>query len=163
HSDGHGKGSEFVVRLPLGDTPYSTSDSGILTVTVANKHRVLVVDDNVDAAQSLAMVLRLKGHTVSVAHIGRKALELARKERPEFAFLDQGMPPPNGYEVARALRGLPDMQHLTLIALTGYGQDEHRHLSREAGFDLHLVKPVDADAVEKIFAAHDARLAAASR
>jgi CheY-like chemotaxis protein len=105
--------------------------------------RVLVVDDNRDLAESLAMVLRLWGHDVRVAYDGRAALEAAREQPPEVVFLDIGLPKLDGLEVARRLRQWPELRRVRLVAITGYGREEDRRRSAEAGFDLHLTKPVD--------------------
>jgi len=105
--------------------------------------RILVVDDNRDLAESLALVLRLWGHDARVAHDGRTALDVARDYTPDVVFLDLGLPCLDGYEVARRLRLRPEMRRTLLVAVTGYGQEDDRRRSREAGFDLHLTKPVD--------------------
>jgi CheY-like chemotaxis protein len=104
---------------------------------------VLVVDDNQDAAESVALLLRLWGHEVRTAHEGVSALKAARSYLPEVVLLDLGLPGLDGYEVARQLRGEQGEGPLLIVAMTGYGQDEDRRRSREAGFDHHLVKPVD--------------------
>jgi len=146
HSDGLGQGSEIVVRLPfepqkqLAGTPVpdaarSTDDN--------SPRRILVVDDNVDTAESLALLLRLKGHEVEVAHDGPAALETARSFEPEIVLLDIGLPGLDGYEVARRLREESRLTHALLVALTGYGQEEDRRRARYAGFDHHFTKPVD--------------------
>src|SRR5262249_21250061 len=109
------------------------------------RRQILLVDDNADAAESLAMFLRLHGYEVRVAHNGVAALEGARATAPEVVFLDLGMPGMDGYEGARRLHQQPGMEKVVLVALTGWGQDEDRRRTREAGFDLHLVKPVDPD------------------
>jgi CheY-like chemotaxis protein len=108
----------------------------------AARRRVLVVDDNRDAATSLALLLELDGHLTHVAHDGPTALEDAARHRPDFVLLDIGLPGMSGYEVGRRIRSEPWGRHLTLIALTGWGQVEDRRRSQEAGFDAHLVKPV---------------------
>jgi CheY-like chemotaxis protein len=105
--------------------------------------RIIVVDDNVDAAESLSLLLSQDGHTVRVAFRGPDALDLARSFRPEVMILDLGMPDMDGYAVARAVRADAELAHVHLIALSGYGQPEDRHRTREAGFDLHLVKPIE--------------------
>jgi len=156
HSAGVGQGSEFVVHLPLvvplheqvgeGDArqpPPARPSSGL---------RVVVADDSHDAANSLAMLLRLKGHDVQVAHDGQAALEIARDFRPDVVFLDIGMPRLDGYEVARRLRQSPGLEHVVLAALTGWGQPEDRRRTAEAGFNHHLVKPPDPHAIERILA-----------
>jgi len=117
--------------------------------------RVLLVDDNTDAAESLAMLLRLWGHAVSVTHDGPSALKIARDHRPEVVLLDLGLPGMDGYEVARQLRrpgqvGRPGGP--ALWALTGYGQEEDRRRCQEAGFDRHLLKPMDPEALELLLA-----------
>ena len=112
--------------------------------------RVLIVDDNVDAAESLAMLLRLEGHKVQVAHSGAAALQLAAASPPEVAFLDLGMPVMSGYELAAKLREHPVLRSVNLIAMTGWGQDEDRRRSKEAGFDHHMTKPVALAALQQI-------------
>ena len=114
--------------------------------------RVLVVDDNKDAAESLALLLQLKGHDVLLAHDGPSALATARERRPEVVFLDIGLPRMDGYEVARQMRRQDEDGPALLVAMTGYGQDEDRRRSRDAGFDRHLVKPVDLEHVEDLLA-----------
>ena len=155
-SAGLGKGSEFVVRLPLTaktvekeagpDTPL-TADSPRPT-----GHRLLVVDDNRDAADSLAMLLQLQGHEVRVAHSGPAALEMTKGYAPDVVFLDIGMPGMDGYEVARRLRQQPGLEKVVLAALTGWGQQEDRRRTADAGFDHHLVKPPDPKAMEGVLA-----------
>ncbi|MGH7818834.1 MAG: response regulator [Candidatus Binatia bacterium] len=112
--------------------------------------RILVVDDNVDAAESLACLLGLLGHDVRVAHDGPSALAAAAGRSPDVVFLDLGLPGMDGYEVARRLRSEPRFASTVLVALTGYGQDEDRRRSEEAGFDHHLVKPVEPQAIESL-------------
>jgi CheY-like chemotaxis protein len=104
---------------------------------------VLVVDDNVDVADMIVMLLQLFGHEAKAAYFGQSALEMANEYKPDVVLLDIGLPDMNGYEVARHLRKHPQTERVGLIAMTGYGQDTDRQLSREAGIDLHLVKPVD--------------------
>ena len=148
-SGGAGRGSEFVVRLPVAATMH-----GAATVPVTQrpkpavrKHHVLIVDDNRDAASSLAMLLELDGHRTVVAHDGPTAVEAAEQHRPDVVLLDIGLPGLNGYEVAKRIRRQPWGAAVTLIALTGWGQAEDRRRSQEAGFDAHLVKPVDPPAL----------------
>ena len=109
--------------------------------------RILVVDDNVDSADSLALLLRLMNHDVQTAYDGQKALEAARSHRPQLMLLDIGLPRLDGYEVARRLRQDEVHRDVFLIAMTGYGLEEDRRRSHEAGFNAHLVKPVDLDAL----------------
>ena len=153
-SEGPGCGSKFLVRLPLADSvPFAkdAADAGAPAATTVRR-RVLVADDNRDAADALAMLLELAGHEVRVAHGGRAALSLAQTFRPDVAILDIGMPELNGYEVARELRRAPWGARMCLVALTGWGQDEDRQRAQEAGFNRHLTKPVDTDALEKLLA-----------
>ncbi|HZU36375.1 MAG TPA: ATP-binding protein [Gemmataceae bacterium] len=152
HSAGLGMGSEFVVRLPLMDqetaTPKQPCEQG--WTPASSGRRLLVVDDNQDAADSLAVLLRLQGHEVEVAHDGAAALELAQDYRPEIVFLDLGMPGMDGYEVARRLRQQPGLEQVRLAALTGWGQQEDRRRTAAAGFDHHLVKPVEPDLLQQL-------------
>jgi two-component system CheB/CheR fusion protein len=143
-SEGTGTGSEFVVRLPILERRRRPADGEAGTVRPRTpSRRVLVVDDNVDAAESLAMLLRVEGHEVRTAHDGATALDAAQAYRPEVVLLDIGLPKMDGYEVAQRLRRLPDSKSALVVALTGYGQEEDRRRAEEAGFDVHLVKPVD--------------------
>jgi len=155
-SDGPGKGSEFVIRLPTAvraarEATCGESAPGMPPPRLPRR-RVLVVDDNVDAAESLAVVLRLAGQEVRVVHDGAAALEAAHADRPDVIFLDIGMPGMDGYEVARRLRDDPVLRGAVLVALTGWGQPEDRRRSREAGFDHHIVKPVDPDVMQTLLA-----------
>jgi PAS domain S-box-containing protein len=157
HSDGPGKGSEFVVRLPALSPKQPTpggqpAGKGGESVGAAPQRRILVVDDNVDAAESLALLLRMEGHDVRVAHDGPAALAAVEAEPPDLVFLDIGMPVMNGYDVARRLRQRPGLGRLVLVAMTGWGQEEDRRRSQEAGFDHHLVKPVEPEALHKLLA-----------
>ena len=142
-SAGINQGSTFTVRLPLGSAGAGQAPQAPLCAAArpARAQRVLVADDNVDAADTLSALLRLDGHLVQVAHDGAQAVRLAESFRPEIAFLDIGMPHLDGYGAARAIRKLPGLQGLRLVALTGWGAQEDRRRSREAGFDAHLLKP----------------------
>jgi len=143
-SGGTGQGSEFTVRLPLSrESTAQALEKPHTARTEGQQRRILVVDDNRDAAGSMALLLRTFGHEVHVAHEGPHALELARELRPDVVLLDIGLPGMNGYDVAAQLRELEGLHDTVLIAVTGYGQDEDRKRSRDAGFDHHLVKPVD--------------------
>ncbi len=142
-SDGAGRGSEFVVRLPARSADTTASGASGSSRPAAASARVLVVDDNEDSAASLAMLLEMVGHEVRTAHDGEEALAAAEDFRPDVAFLDIGLPRMNGHEVAERIRRQPWGKDMTLIALTGWGQDSDRLRSKEAGFDRHLVKPVD--------------------
>ncbi len=154
HSDGLGKGSEFVVRLPLTAAPGIAPPPPVTKpdVPAGEKRRVLVVDDNVDACTMLAKLLEQSGHIVQTAFTGPAALELALAWRPDTILLDIGLPGMNGYEIARCLRQDPALKHTQLVALTGYGTNEDVLLAREAGFDAHLLKPIDLAEVEKFLA-----------
>ena len=158
HSAGLGKGSEFVTRLPALAEPapepaqktQAASAPTATGATATGARRVLVVDDNVDSAESLAVLLRLYGHDVRLAHDGEAALEEARAFRPDVMFLDLSLPKMDGYDVARLLRLEPAMSGMTLVAMTGYGQEEERRRTREAGFHSHLVKPVDFEMLQEL-------------
>ena len=145
HSAGPGKGSEFVVTLPCIPQDAGLAQPALARVALAapTGRRILVVDDNRDAADSLALLLRLDGHDVRVAYAGRPAIEAAHGFQPEIAILDLGLPDLSGYDVARLLRQDPALGSTRLIALTGWGQDEHKQRALEAGFDHHITKPVD--------------------
>jgi PAS domain S-box-containing protein len=152
-SAGMGKGSEFIVRLPLlpddaGAQDDDTHDS--YPATLNSGLRVLVVDDNQDAAISLSILLRLQGHEVNVVYSGAAALEISLAFRPDAVFLDIGMPGMDGLELARRLRQLPGWENVPLIALTGWGQGEDRRRTAEAGFDRHLVKPPEPLEIERL-------------
>ncbi|HVJ26731.1 MAG TPA: ATP-binding protein [Vicinamibacterales bacterium] len=155
HSDGLGKGSEFVVRLPLAQAPIasamvSQSSGPVADASAATGTRVLIVDDNVDAAEMLAHALGLNGHHTHVAHDGPDALRQAVIARPSVAFLDIGLPVMDGYELAARLRETPGLEGIRLVAVTGYGQESDRQRSAAAGFHHHLVKPVDLDEVQGV-------------
>jgi PAS domain S-box-containing protein len=161
HSEGLGKGSEFVVRLPMpADGSASVLPQHHITrpIPASSKHRILVVDDNADAADSLTMLLKFGGHQVDVAHDGLTALDKAKLQTPEVVFLDVGMPRMDGLEVARRMRQLPETETAVLVALTGWGSDEDRRRTREAGFDFHMVKPVTHVAVDQLLAEVDGNL-----
>ncbi len=152
-SEGQGKGAEFVVRLPAAPTPASADPKPKSAEPLRSmQHRVLVVDDNRDSADSLSMLLKIMGHDVRTAYDGPEAIESVAQYHPDVVLLDIGLPTMSGYDVARALQDAPDRSRRVLIAVTGYGQDEDRRRSREAGFDHHLVKPVDAAALDKLIA-----------
>jgi len=146
-SDGIGRGSEFSVRLPLASVPELHDPAGLPERRRPGREgqrlTVLIADDKVDIADSLAALLRLEGHAVHVAYSGEEAIEAARRVRPHAAVLDLGMPGHDGYEVCRVLRAEPWGAAMTLIAQTGWGLAEHRRRSHDAGFDHHIVKPVE--------------------
>lgn len=153
-SPGLGKGSEFVVRLPLTtiESHYPERIDSPKPKPSLSARRLLVVDDNKDAAVSLAMLLRLQGHEVELAHDGSSAVDVAKSYRPELVFLDIGMPGMDGYEVARRIRQTSGLEKIVLAALTGWGQSEDRRRTAEAGFDHHLIKPPDPKALESVLA-----------
>jgi CheY-like chemotaxis protein len=153
HSDGPGRGSEFVVHFPAPEVAALTPEAPPVAAATAHRPlRVLVVDDNLDAAESLVMLLGLDGHEVRMAHSGVEALEAAAVFRPEVVLLDIGLPGMDGYEVARRLREQNDGAETLLVAMTGYGQEEDRRRSRAAGFHRHLVKPVDLNDLRALLA-----------
>ena len=153
-SEGIGKGSHFTVRIPaVSPLARVTSKGGQpLSNIPKTSSRILVVDDNIDTANGMAKLLELFGHRVSVAHTGPESIEAARVLSPEVILLDIGLPGMNGYEVAAKLRCEDCCRDAVIIAVSGYGQEEDRRRSREAGFDHHLVKPVDADVLVSIIA-----------
>lgn len=152
HSDGPGRGSEFVVRLPIADAEWENPQFAIPNPQPEIRRRVLVVEDNLDAAETLAEVLELFGHEVRVAHDGPTGIAVAVAYQPEVVLLDLGLPVMDGYEVARALRQELGLEGICLVALTGYGGEEDRRRSREVGFDHHVLKPVDIAVVQALLA-----------
>jgi PAS domain S-box-containing protein len=158
-SDGHRMGSEFVVRLPVVLSVVEPLGGHDQPSRPSNRRRILVVDDNRDSATSLAMLLKLLGNETRTAHDGLEALDVAAAFRPDLIFLDIGMPRLNGYDTARRIRTQPWGRDTTLIALTGWGQEDDRRQSREAGFDSHITKPVDPDVLEKVLAAFQSETA----
>lgn len=158
-SDGPGKGSEFIVYLPtVAPVAESQKSEPISEKPVTQTHRILVVDDNADAAESLAMLLEILGHETRVAHDGEAAVRVAAEYRPEVVLMDLGMPRVNGTEAARRIRLESWGKDMFLVALTGWGADDDRRRTQEAGFDRHLVKPVDLDALTKLLADLPVRL-----
>jgi PAS domain S-box-containing protein len=152
-SDGAGHGSRFVVRMPLvlaGDVDAAHERDGATRAGHGAGMHVLVADDNVDSADSLAQMLRLLGYRTSTAHDGIEAFRIAQAERPRAALLDIGMPRLSGIDVARRIRAEPWGSAVLLIALSGWGQDDDRHRSLAAGFDRHFVKPVEVDALTQL-------------
>jgi CheY-like chemotaxis protein len=146
-----GQGSEFVVRLPV--TPTSATQPRAAPTEAAQPTtslRALVVDDNVDTAESMALLLKASGHDVRTAHDGPTSLEAARDYRPDVVLLDIGLPGLNGFEVAKRMRQQPTLQNIVLVAMTGYGQEADRQRSHEAGFDHHLVKPAEFKELQRI-------------
>jgi PAS domain S-box-containing protein len=150
-SSGVGTGSEFVVCLPVLLEPiHSKATEAPAVPGVTHARRILVVDDNRDSASSLAMLLKLTGHDTAMAHDGEEAVERAEVYQPNVILLDLGLPKRNGYDACRIIRQQPWGRDILMIALTGWGQEEDRRKSKEAGFDGHLVKPVSFDALVKL-------------
>jgi CheY-like chemotaxis protein len=155
-SEGAGRGSEFVVRLPLAPAPEDPRQRPGDAGPPAPGRRILVVDDNRDAAESLGMLLGMVGHEVRVAHDGLEACAAAEEFRPDVVLLDLGLPKLSGYEVARRLREAEGGSDVLLVALTGWGQEEDRRRTREAGFDHHLTKPVELEQLRRLLAGAEA-------
>jgi two-component system CheB/CheR fusion protein len=153
HSEGEGWGSEFSVRLPRLAGKPAAHERPVATANVGPgpaRHRVLVVDDNVDSADSLATLMYLSGHETRIAYDGEEALAAAEEFRPEVILLDIGLPKVHGFGVCRGVREKPWGEDVVIVALTGWGQDEDRQRSQEAGFDRHIVKPVDYQALTEL-------------
>jgi signal transduction histidine kinase/CheY-like chemotaxis protein len=153
-STGTGRGSEFVVRLPVRPSMAGAETAGA-AITPTPKlvsRRVLVVDDNADSAESMALLLRVEGHLVETAHDGETALALAARFQPDAILLDLGMPQMNGYEVCERIRSQAWGRSILMVAQTGWGQAQDRARTLEAGFDAHLTKPVDPEAVREMLA-----------
>ncbi len=157
-SEGIGRGSEFIVRLPIvieapsneRPTPDDNDPAPGTLGTRAAPRRILVVDDNCDSANSLAQLLNMSGHQTEVAHDGPAAIEAAGRFQPDIVLLDIGLPGLSGYDVCRAIRREAWGRRAVLVALTGWGQQEDRQKTHEAGFDRHFVKPVDYDALMNV-------------
>jgi PAS domain S-box-containing protein len=149
-SAGLGRGATFEIRLPMIQSP-GELHSAVPQVKVAPR-RVLVVDDNADAANSLAMLLEIDGHEAQAVYTSQQALERVKTFRPEVILLDIGLPEMNGYEVAQRIRSVKGLERVRLVALTGYGQSEDKQRTRDAGFDDHLIKPVDFSSLQRVLA-----------
>jgi CheY-like chemotaxis protein/anti-sigma regulatory factor (Ser/Thr protein kinase) len=153
-SAGANQGSEFIVRLPAADSaaisavPAAQPQPGR---ALAPPRRVLVIDDNNDAANALRLLLENDGHEVKVAHDGVSGLELAREYRPDYLLLDIGLPRLSGYEIAASVRSDPRLSGTTIVAITGYGQLHDRARTAAVGFDHHLTKPVEFSALQELF------------
>ena len=156
HSAGVGQGSEFVVRLPIIETLEPCQppppEPTVSEPTTTMSRRILVVDDNRISADSLAKLLQLTGNETHTAYDGLEAVEAAATFRPDVILLDIGLPKLNGYEAARKIREQPWGKNIVMVALTGWGQDEDRQKSKEAGFNGHMVKPVELTALMKLLA-----------
>jgi CheY-like chemotaxis protein len=150
-SAGPGQGSEFIVRLPIVlEAPRVSAPAE--PIAASERRFILVVDDNKDSARSLAALLRLAGHETLVAHDGLEALEVVERSRVDVVLLDIGLPKLDGYATCRRLRQRQNGASLAIVALTGWGQEEDRRLAREAGFDNHMIKPVDLAALAALLA-----------
>lgn len=151
-SEGPGMGIEFMVRLPLAnhDRPAADPQAQAPAAATLSGQRILVVDDNSDSADSLAMLLQFLGAEVDVVHDGPAALSALDTCRPAAVLMDIGMPGMDGYQVARRIRQQPRFDGIRLIALTGWSQEEDRHRARDSGFDHHLIKPVDINALQAL-------------
>ncbi|HKV13214.1 MAG TPA: response regulator, partial [Thermoanaerobaculia bacterium] len=150
-SAGHALGSAFRVRLPLALAAVASAAANPAASPAARALKVLIVEDNRDAAESLAMLLGMAGHQVEVAYSGDEGMSAARRFRPDVALCDIGLPGGmDGYALARALRAASETAGARLIAISGYGQEEDKRLARQAGFDEHLTKPVDPEALMKL-------------
>jgi CheY-like chemotaxis protein len=151
-SEGHGMGSEFVIRLPVVLSVVHEWRGGgeERPARPLRRHLILVVDDNEDAASSLAMMLKIMGNEVRTAHDGEEGIAAAAAFRPDMIILDIGMPRLNGFDACRRIREQPWGRGIFIVALTGWGQEDDKRRSHEAGFDHHLVKPVEPAALEEL-------------
>ncbi|NNG22631.1 PAS domain-containing protein [Telluria aromaticivorans] len=151
-SPGEGGGSTFVIRLTMIDAPMATLlQTETLPVLIEPKKlRILVADDNIDAAEIFSMLLQVLGHDIEIAHNGHAAVKMIRELHPDIAFLDIGMPGLNGYEVANAIRNNAELADVTLVALTGWGSEQDKKQSTASGFDYHFIKPVDMKLIDKL-------------
>jgi CheY-like chemotaxis protein len=155
HSDGPGRGSEFTVRLPMPDDDAAETATAAHAQTAPERtngssRRILVVDDNKDSADSLGRLLKIMGNEIRLAHDGPSALEAAAAFRPDVVLMDIGLPGMSGYDVARRMRQMSEVKDAVLVAQTGWGQDEDKRRSNEAGFNHHLVKPIDGAALRAL-------------
>jgi CheY-like chemotaxis protein len=157
-SEGAGRGSEFLVSLPLSEVPLSTAVMSadnppkIMVPQARSQMRVVVIDDNKNQASSLQRLLQAMGYDVRVAYDGASAMKLLTNFVPDFALIDLGLPRINGYELARWLREQAQFRNVILVAQTGWGREEDRQRAREAGFEHHLVKPIDPQRLAEILA-----------
>jgi CheY-like chemotaxis protein len=149
-SEGPGLGSVFTVRLPAPEDSTTPEVESHAKAPMTQRSRILIVDDNLDAAELLAEALASSGYKIALAHDGLSALTLAETFQPDAVLLDIGLPVMDGYEVARRIRTLPTICHARLIAITGYGQRTDVLRAKEAGFDQHLVKPVDLEGLLEV-------------
>ena len=151
HSAGVGKGSTFTITLPLAKGV--ASGESVPAVAAAMRSRVLVIEDEEDSRESLKLLLEADGHQVRLADNGASALEQLATFRPDIALVDVRLPGMDGYEVARRLRSLPAGKNIKLVAMTGFGSEKDQRRARQAGFDVHLIKPVSYDQLARLFSA----------
>jgi CheY-like chemotaxis protein len=144
-SEGEGRGAEFVVQIPAASGIPTEAAPDQVVPLHGRRVRIVIVEDNPDAAQSLAMFLQMVGHDIRIAHNGVEALEATETDVPDLMLIDIGLPGIDGFEVARRIRARPALRGAVLMALTGYGSSEDRERALAAGFDGYLVKPVDPD------------------
>jgi CheY-like chemotaxis protein len=163
-SEGPGKGSQFTIRLPIVVDASRTEErlSGAAGLESSSKvsHRILVVDDNRDLTDTLGMMLRFSGNAIRTAHDGEAAVAAAEEFNPDIIILDLGLPKLNGYEACRRIRQQPGGKKRIVVAVTGWGREEDRRRTKEAGFDLHWVKPVNPAALTKLLAELEEKLPA---
>jgi CheY-like chemotaxis protein len=152
-SPGVGQGSTFTVRLPLATAGAPAPSPEVAARGDGPSLKILVVDDNVDAAEMLAMLLEAEGNQTRLAHSGSAALAVASELEPDLIFLDIGLPEMNGYEVATRLRADPRLHRCVIVALTGWGSEDDRRQAHAAGFDRHLVKPIDSNRLHDVLSA----------
>jgi two-component system, sensor histidine kinase len=155
-SKGQGAGSTFEIRLPAKSSKAAKTPGSLLEQASPARHRIMIVDDNRDAVDMLATLLEVQGHETTKAYDARSAVTLAKGFHPDIAILDIGLPDMSGFELAKALRGLPGMDTALLLALSGYGQESDKQQSRDAGFNGHLTKPISFDALNKFIHDHSA-------
>jgi CheY-like chemotaxis protein len=148
HSDGPGQGSEFVITLPLEEPPAPAEKADEASAANPRFCRILIIEDNPMGARTMRMLLARLGHNVQVAHSGPEGIAIARQFQPDIVLCDIGLPGMDGYAVARAMRAEPGLAEVCLLAITGYGQDQRRSL--DAGFDMHLTKPVDLKQLQEV-------------
>jgi two-component system CheB/CheR fusion protein len=150
HSDGPGQGSEFIITLPVEERPASAEQTHEASAEGPRCCRILIIEDNPVGARTMRMLLTRLGHNVEVAHSGPEGVGIARQFQPHIVLCDIGLPGMDGYAVARAIRAEPGLAGVCLLAITGYGQAEDQRRSLDAGFDMHLTKPVDLKKLQEV-------------
>jgi CheY-like chemotaxis protein len=151
HSDGPGRGSQFLVRFPLSKAAAEVDHPPVMA-TPRVRSRAVIIDDNRDAATTMSMFVEELGGSAVTAHDGASGLAAIETFHPDIVFMDIGMPGLDGYEVCRRIRQMPSQQHVVLVAVTGWGQAQDKRRALDVGFDAHLTKPVDPDAVAQLLA-----------